>query len=178
MRWPGSSNEDDGKKGRVTSWTEHLDPVNWSWAQLAEPGVLLPSIVFTVTTLSALRIYKTYLRRIPSVNHIKPGWFRRKGLFGQVTSVGDADNFRIFHTPGGRLWGWGWWPGKKVPTTREGLANNTVSPIKLDPLSVVTFFRPPKRLHKLTDTCSNRRSRCARTSTLGPRSTAVFERGS
>jgi hypothetical protein len=47
-------------------------------------------------------------------------------MFGVVTSVGDADNFRLFHTPGGRLAGWGWWFWKKVPTTREGLAKNTV----------------------------------------------------
>lgn len=126
MRWPGSGDE-DGKKRSQLSWPEYLEPSNWSWPTFDDPGTLFPSVVFTVTTLSALRIYKTYLRQIPNVNHIKPGWFRRKSLFGQVTSVGDADNFRLFHTPGGRLAGWGWLPWKKVPNTREGLSNKTVS---------------------------------------------------
>lgn len=36
-------------------------------------------------------------------------------MFGQATSVGDGDNFRLYHTPGGRLLGWGWMPGRKVP---------------------------------------------------------------
>jgi hypothetical protein len=88
--------------------------------------VLLPSLVFTATTLSALRIYKTYLRPIPNINHIKPGFFRKRSLFGKVTSVGDADNFRLFHTPGGRLAGWGWLPWKSVPTKKEGLVKKTV----------------------------------------------------
>jgi hypothetical protein len=135
MRWPQPGDHDDGStddkkankpNNRRLTWSELASPSNWSWDNFTEPNTLLPSVVFTVTTISALRIYKSYLRRIPSVNHIKPGYFRSKTLFGQVTSVGDADNFRIFHTPGGRLAGWGWLPWKKVPSTREGLANNTV----------------------------------------------------
>ncbi|KAH7123866.1 hypothetical protein B0J11DRAFT_530096 [Dendryphion nanum] len=125
MRWPWSG-DDDKQKSHLDSWSDLIDPADWSWSTFTAPGTLLPSIVFTATTLSALRIYKSYLRRIPSVNHIKPGYFRRRTIFGQVTSVGDADNFRIFHTPGGRLSGWGWLPWKQVPTTREGLAKKTI----------------------------------------------------
>lgn len=126
MRWPWTRSSDDPKERRPHSWSDHTDPSNWSWSTFTEPSTLIPSLVFTITTISALRIYKSYLRRIPSVNHIKPGYFRRKSLFGRVTSVGDADNFRIYHTPGGRLAGWGWWPWKRVPTTRDGLLRNTV----------------------------------------------------
>jgi hypothetical protein len=133
MRWPWTSDEDDKEKRRAASWDEILDPSNWSWSTLTEPGVIIPSVAFTLTTLSALRIYKTYLRRIPSVNHIKPNYFRRRSLFGRVTSVGDADNFRLFHTPGGRIAGWGWLPWKSVPTTREQLTKKTVS---LEPFSL------------------------------------------
>ena len=122
MRWPWTGKEDD-KKSSVVSWVNILDPTNWP-SSFTEPRALIPAIIFTATTVSGLRIYKTYLRRIPSVNHIKPGYFRRRSLFGRVTAVGDADNFRLFHTPGGRLAGWGWL--KRVPTSREGLQGQTV----------------------------------------------------
>ncbi|KAL8748249.1 MAG: hypothetical protein Q9184_007469, partial [Pyrenodesmia sp. 2 TL-2023] len=56
--------------------------------------------------------------------------WRKRSLFGYVTSVGDADNFRIFHTPGGRLAGWGWLPWRRVPDKVKELKDNTV-PIRL-----------------------------------------------
>jgi hypothetical protein len=124
MRWPGSGTDDE-KKETVSGWIEHVTSVDWR-TSFTEPRTVIPSIALTVTSVAAVRLYKTYLRRIPSVNHIKPNYFRRKGLFGQVTSVGDADNFRIYHTPGGRIAGWDWLPWKKVPSKRDGLLNQTV----------------------------------------------------
>ena len=47
-------------------------------------------------------------------------------MFGYVTRVGDGDNFRLYHTPGGRLVGWGWLPWRQVPTQGKGLKNMTV----------------------------------------------------
>lgn len=41
-----------------------------------------------------------------------------------MTRVGDADNFHLFHTPGGRLWGWGWF--RNVPEKKPELKNNTI----------------------------------------------------
>jgi hypothetical protein len=41
--------------------------------------------------------------------------------------VGDGDNFRVFHTPGGRLAGWGWLPWRRVPKEKKDLKNKTVS---------------------------------------------------
>jgi len=116
MRWPGSGTDDDKKKKAPESWR----------TTFTDPRSVVPAIAAAVTSVVAVRLYKTYLRRIPSVNHIKPDYFRRKGLFGQVTSVGDADNFRLYHTPGGRIAGWGWLPWKTVPT-KKGLTNQTVS---------------------------------------------------
>lgn len=43
-----------------------------------------------------------------------------------MTRVGDADNFHLFHTPGGRLTGWGWLPGRKVPEKKADLKGKTV----------------------------------------------------
>lgn len=126
MRWPGSGDKDDPKEAGPAAWTERFRSDGWL-AAFSDPRTLGPSVVLTASTIAALRLYKSYLRRIPGVNYINPKYYRRRSLFGQVTSVGDADNFRLYHTPGGRLAGWGWLPWKKVPTTREKLANNTVS---------------------------------------------------
>lgn len=123
MRWPWLGGEDDEKKSSVSSRAASIDFAG-SWT---EPRTLIPSLALTASMVAAVRFYKAYLRRIPTVNHIKPNYFRRKSIFGQVTSVGDADNFRLYHTPGGRLAGWGWIPWKRVPTKKEALAQQTVS---------------------------------------------------
>jgi hypothetical protein len=127
MRWPGSGNDDD-KKRKAESWVD-----SWRWSDwrtsFTDPRTVISTVALTITSVATVRLYKTYLRRIPSVNHIKPDYFRRKGLFGRVTSVGDADNFRLYHTPGGRIAGWGWLPWKTVPTKREALKDQTVRPI-------------------------------------------------
>ncbi|KAF2869344.1 putative endonuclease LCL3 [Massariosphaeria phaeospora] len=125
MRWPWTGADDDEQSDRLASGPKSIRTTDWAHA-LTEPRTLIPSVALTITTIAGVRLYKSYLRRIPNVNHIKPGYFRRRSLFGRVTSVGDADNFRIFHIPGGRLAGWGWLPWKSIPTTRDGLAKNTI----------------------------------------------------
>ena len=125
MRWPWSGDEDDEKKSSLSAQAAKLQSQDWA-TTLTDPATIGTSVALTASVVALSRFYKSYLRRIPSVNHIKPDYFRRRSLFGQVTSVGDADNFRLFHTPGGRIAGWGWLPWKKVPTTRAELANNTV----------------------------------------------------
>lgn len=126
MRWPGSGNDDDKKRRVPETWTASLTSIDYWRTTITDPRTVIPSIAAAITSVAAVRLYKTYLRRIPSVNHIKPAYFRRRGLFGHVTSVGDADNFRLYHTPGGRIAGWGWLPWKRVPTKRDGLTNQTV----------------------------------------------------
>ena len=126
MRWPWSGDEDEQKKTGLAAWAEPYNSNDWA-TSLLEPRTLIPSVALTVTTVAGVRLYKSYLRRIPTINHIKPDYFRRRSLFGQVTSVGDADNFRLYHTPGGRLAGWGWLPWKTVPTKRDQLTKQTVS---------------------------------------------------
>ncbi|KAF1835420.1 SNase-domain-containing protein [Decorospora gaudefroyi] len=125
MRWPWSRNDDDQKKSGLLSWGAPSKSTDAA-SSLMEPRTLISSLALTISTVAAVRVYKNYFRRIPTVNHIKPNHFRRKRLFGQVTSVGDADNFRLFHTPGGRIAGWGWLPWKRVPTKREDLTKQTL----------------------------------------------------
>ncbi|CAG8092698.1 unnamed protein product [Penicillium olsonii] len=123
MRWPPWSSEsnNDEKQTSSSSTNSILD-----WKAYTEPRTLVPTLVLTSGILLAVRFHRSYLRRIPDAPSISSSWLRRRSVFGQVTSVGDGDNFRIFHTPGGRLAGWGWLPWKKVPTNKKELKDNTI----------------------------------------------------
>jgi len=105
--------------------SEHEDSESWlSATHLLHPSSLIPAALLTTAVIYSSRLYKTYLRRIPNVSHIKPAFFRTQSLFGRVTSVGDADNFRLYHTPGGRLMGWHW--ARRVPSVRKELVDQTL----------------------------------------------------
>ena len=140
MRWPGWSGKSektpDEEKApsrpalpsvppskSTISWNDSLNGIDWQ--HFREPRNWIPPLLVTTTLLATVSFYKSYLRRIPGTDHIRPSHFRRRSLFGQVTSVGDGDNFHLFHTPGGRLAGWGWL--RKVPTDRKELKGRTVS---------------------------------------------------
>ncbi|KAI9679893.1 MAG: putative endonuclease lcl3 [Caeruleum heppii] len=129
MRWPPwssepTSNEGQDDKKRSVSWGDTLNATNWS--HYTDPRTVVPTILLTTTTLVLVHVYRAYLRRIPDAATIQPTFFRKRSLFGRVTSVGDGDNFRLFHTPGGRLSGWGWLPGRRVPEKREDLKARTI----------------------------------------------------
>lgn len=91
-----------------------------------QPQTILATAVLTTACLGLFKVYRTYLRRIPEATNIPQSYFQKRSVFGKVTSVGDGDNFRIYHTPGGWLAGWGWLPWRKVPTDRKELKNKTV----------------------------------------------------
>ena len=78
----------------------------------------------TSAVLGARSLWARYLRRFPSARAIPPSFFRRRSLFGHVTAVGDGDGLRLFHTPGGRLTGWGWL--RRMPTG-AGLHHQTLA---------------------------------------------------
>ncbi|KAK6531917.1 putative endonuclease lcl3 [Orbilia ellipsospora] len=88
--------------------------------------IILPSVATATTTIALIYVYRNFLKRYPDTNSIPPHFFRRKGLYGKVVSVGDADNFRMYHTPGGKWAGWGWLPGRKVPESRKELKGQTI----------------------------------------------------
>ncbi|KAK3311139.1 uncharacterized protein B0T15DRAFT_388985 [Chaetomium strumarium] len=99
----------------ANSIREHLSvPHNW-----------IAPVIAAGLTLGLWTFYQSYLRRIPGTDHITPGFFRRRSLLGKVTSVGDGDGFHMFHTPGGRLAGWGWL--RHVPKDRKELKGRTIS---------------------------------------------------
>lgn len=116
--------ETSDEEVRTVDWTDKLDATNWS--HYADPQTIIPTVVLTGAALFSARLYRHHLGRIPRVGSIEPKFYRRKSLFGRVTSVGDGDNFRLFHTPGGRLAGWGWLPGRRVPKVKDALKDETV----------------------------------------------------
>lgn len=127
MPWPFSSEskKDDDSKRRSVSWSDSLNGVDWQ--HFKDPRNWVPTVLLTTTVLVSLQLYRSYLRRIPGAVHVQPGFYRKRSLFGKVTSVGDGDNFHLFHTPGGRLAGWGWL--RTVPSKKPDLKNKTVSSI-------------------------------------------------
>ncbi|KAI1083175.1 hypothetical protein F5B20DRAFT_528899 [Whalleya microplaca] len=126
MVWPFRSRAGKDDEDRPGSWTDSLNRTDWQHYE--DPRNWVPTLLVTATALASLQIYRSYLRRIPGVNHIQPSFFRRRSLFGQVTSVGDGDNFHLFHTPGGRLAGWGWL--RSVPVKKTQLKSKTI-PIRI-----------------------------------------------
>lgn len=75
---------------------------------LLNPDVVLLSLLFAGSFLGARSAFNRYLRQLTKVTEIPSSVFRKRWLYGKVTSVGDGDNFHFFHMPGGILGGWGW----------------------------------------------------------------------
>ncbi|GJJ79087.1 micrococcal nuclease [Entomortierella parvispora] len=85
---------------------------------------LIASTVFGVSVMAVV-FYRTRLRRIPSAAYLTPNMLKGKRILkGKVTSVGDSDNFRFYHTPGGVLGGWGWL--RHVPVASKELKDQTL----------------------------------------------------
>ncbi|KAL8798710.1 MAG: hypothetical protein Q9223_007864 [Gallowayella weberi] len=126
MRWPWSpSSTDQSEKSPVLS-SENPTKPDWSWRHYRDPRNVIPVVLLTGGVFAFSTFYRSYLKRIPQAFYIAPHFWRKRSLFGIVTRVGDGDNFRLFHTPGGRLAGWGWLPWRKVPQTAKALKDETV----------------------------------------------------
>lgn len=111
-------------KKRAISWNDSL----WTLIDWQHYQELRSIVLYTLPTIGAFAlfgIWRSFLRRFRGTAYISPGFFRRRTLLGKVTSVGDGDNFHFFHTPGGRLAGWGWL--RRVPMVRKELKDRTVS---------------------------------------------------
>ncbi|CAE6448759.1 unnamed protein product [Rhizoctonia solani] len=82
------------------------------------------SLIGLTTFFTASRFIQAS-RRIPNAEWVHPGLLVKRPLIrGVVTRVGDADNFRLYHTPG-PFW---YWPFKfrKVPVSSKDLSNETI----------------------------------------------------
>lgn len=59
------------------------------------------AIASAALVIGGYLIWWRFFRRIPNTAYITPAVLRhRRTLVGRVTSVGDADGFRLYHTPG------------------------------------------------------------------------------
>ncbi|ETW79608.1 hypothetical protein HETIRDRAFT_459646 [Heterobasidion irregulare TC 32-1] len=90
-----------------------------------ETLVVSAIVLGSVTTLGSTALYRRFFKRIPTSEWITPNILKKKRwIKGVVTSVGDADNFRLYHTPG-----FGWkWPLKfrRIPTATKELGGQTI----------------------------------------------------
>lgn len=182
MRWPPwrteSNNDDKEHSERTSNSSSYPTPAtnnsdsSLDWTAFTESRTLISTVLLTSGILLAVRFHRSYLRRIPDAPSISPSFLRRRTIFGKVTSVGDGDNFRIFHTPGGRLAGWGWLPWKKIPTAKKELKDNTVRLIARLPrrCTRLQLFDPPKLTQSpvRSDSHPFSRHRCPRTRTFRP----------
>ncbi|KAF9932654.1 putative endonuclease lcl3 [Linnemannia zychae] len=85
---------------------------------------LISGTVFGIG-IAAVLIYKRHFRRISSAAYLTPNMLQgRRILKGKVTKVGDSDNFRFYHTPGGIWAGWGWL--RHVPSNSKALKDQTL----------------------------------------------------
>ncbi|KAE8145344.1 putative endonuclease lcl3 [Aspergillus avenaceus] len=131
MRWPPWASDtqaqphNERKDPKNLNWENSLNAIDW--AAFTEPRTLIPTVILTTGIVGALRFHRRYLRRFNDSVSISPTFYRKRSILGQVTSVGDGDGFRLYHTPGGRLAGWGWLPWKKVPTSKKELKDKTIS---------------------------------------------------
>lgn len=89
------------------------------------PKVIALSLGITATAYLSYRFYRRYLKPVRTILDLTPERLEyNHKLYGYVTRVGDGDNFRFFHTPGGMLAGWGWL--KSVPKNNKILKNETL----------------------------------------------------
>ena len=77
------------------------------------PLVLIYGLGTSITFIGGYSLYLRYFKRINRAVEIPTNYFRKRWIYGKVTSVGDGDNFHLYHLPGGILSGWGWW--RRVP---------------------------------------------------------------
>ncbi|KAI0339468.1 SNase-domain-containing protein [Trametopsis cervina] len=99
----------------------------WAQAfwQLPPPVLALSSFAGGVASSIALRgMYVRFFRRIPNAGWVTPDHLAQKRLIrGKVISVGDADNFHLYHTPG---FGWRGLGFRSIPTIKKDLVNETI----------------------------------------------------
>lgn len=116
--WMPVSNETANRKGWKAQQSFSSNPSN---ADTGLPSTnffsvetLVQSFVLTGTFVILTGVYSRYLKRYPTAIDIPAAKFGSQcKIRGRVVSVGDGDNFRLYHTPGGIFAGWGWL--KKIP---------------------------------------------------------------
>ncbi|KAF9463401.1 hypothetical protein BDZ94DRAFT_1259266 [Collybia nuda] len=109
---------------------ENIDKTTSQFKKSLEriPPPLLALTAFaagSATTVVLAIFHARYGRRLKNGDWITPDVFARKRwIKGVVTTVGDADNFRFYHTP---AFGWRWpFKFRRVPSSTKALKDNTL----------------------------------------------------
>ncbi|KIO30478.1 hypothetical protein M407DRAFT_69214 [Tulasnella calospora MUT 4182] len=110
---------DEFKKKTVVQ-AESLGLTTLSPGQQAVVFALLGS----AGTFGLITVRRRFLKRIPNSDHVPPNAFEKRRWVKVDSSVGDGDNFRLYHTPG-LFWRW---PIKlrRVPTETKALKDQTL----------------------------------------------------
>ncbi|KAI0041676.1 staphylococcal nuclease [Auriscalpium vulgare] len=139
--WPFSSSSDSSKEPTnrriqpppppspaIIDLSSAREALTQIFDQPALPSEIIIAAAFlvgAVTTGGGSAAYRRYFKRIPNSGWVSPNMLkRRRWIKGVVTSVGDADNFRLYHTPG-----FGWrFPLKfrRIPSTTKDLKDQTI----------------------------------------------------
>lgn len=90
--------------------------------------VLVGTVLLTGSILGSRALFTRYLKQYKTALDIPKSIFKKRWLYGKVTAVGDGDNVRLFHMPGGVFGGWG--SLRNVPMLEK---NNTTSTSKTTP---------------------------------------------
>lgn len=87
--------------------------------------IALAFLLGSATALGTSSVYRRFFKRLASAEWVTPSILgRRPWITGVVTSVGDADNFRLYHTPG---FGWrGPLKFRQIPGRSRELTGNTI----------------------------------------------------
>ncbi|KAH8093112.1 SNase-domain-containing protein [Cristinia sonorae] len=122
MWWKRGSDKQPEQRSLVARLQHELDAT----LSTLPPSLLVLSAltIGSSATLVGAVVYRRFLRRIPNGEWVTPDVLARKRwIKGYVTSVGDNDNFRLYHTP---AFGWRW-PLKfrRVPI-RKNLKGQTI----------------------------------------------------
>lgn len=69
--------------------------------KLIDTKIVIPAALLAVSFIALHRFYVKHLTRYKTSSHIPQNLLesKRHRLSGVITSVGDGDNFRLFHTP-------------------------------------------------------------------------------
>ena len=77
-------------------------------------------LTISITSILAYRGQQSYLSHLSTASRIPPSFYtKRRTISGLCTSVGDGDNFRLYHSPGGRLAGYFWLSGRRIKVDRD-----------------------------------------------------------
>ncbi|KAK9464542.1 hypothetical protein V1512DRAFT_268187 [Lipomyces arxii] len=126
---------------------------------------MIESSLLTGGILLCMTVYMRCLRRIPTARDIPSSYYAQtKTIKGRAVFVGDGDNVRIFHTPGGVLAGWNWL--RRVPfenhwrrsKNNEGIIRRLVRswiPSQSKAKARMRLRRDPKRGKKLSEETIN-----------------------